>query len=321
MFKTLIASFALLLTGCDTPPSTPKCPADKSMAQIVGTAQFTTPQTPLDSDLVVTGTAQHQQGLAIRQVLAEGVEATNTGFNFSTWTVTVPVATLAASAVMGQTTLVVNAVDSCDATAQIFRSMPFAVTVTPGIRVTQLDATITPPDTQGFIPSNNTIPAVLQITANPEAAGAVAQVGASIGTIQGAPSGTVTLSGDGKMPASASLLFVSNKAGNALITVSAGNLTRARPVLVADAPNLIPASATLGAGQQLTVSALSQGNVQSCQISTGGAGLTATATKMSETRTDIAIKAAATAASGTALQVICLDAFGQQSSPGVYTVQ
>ncbi len=307
--------------GCDTPPSEPSCPLS-TVADVSGMVMFSLPPVqPLSGDLVVTGSAQHNRGFAIRQVLVNGVEATNSGFNFSSWTVTVPIATLAADADMtGAVTLRAQAVDSCGATKQFFQSPPFAVTLTPGIRIQQIQLKVTPPDSQDFIPANGTIPATVLLTANPEAAGATVNLSTSIGSLEGVVANAVTLAGDGKMqPATASLLFTSGKAGNALITAAAQSQTAVATVLVADPPLLVPASASMAAGQEITVSALSEGNVTRCDA-TSSLDFVTTTTNVSPAHVDIVIQAAKMANSGGAVKITCVDAFGQASLPGVYSI-
>lgn len=312
--------FLLALYSCNTsaPAANPDCEGGAS-GQITATAQFS-PGNPQRHDLVVTGTAADDRGLAIRSVTVSGVLATNTGFNFSTWTATVPAATLAAQAdSSGQTTISVVAVDSCGATVNAYTSPAFAVDLTPGIRVDSLQITLTPPGGEAFIPANGSIPASLRITANPEAAGAVVAVSASIGTIDGAVGGTVVLSGDGHtMPAAASLLYQSTKSGNALVTASAKDQTATAAVLVAGPPLILPISATVGIGQKLTVTAISDGSVDSCAF-TATPGLAVSSTQVSPTRIDITVDATK-ASAGDVATGTCRDAFGQQSSVASYSV-
>lgn len=79
---------------------------------------------PSDQDVRVTGEATQANGLTIRQVIVQGINASNDGFNYSTWSATVPIATLLAQQNdQGQVSLTVKAIDACGQT----KSVPVAI--------------------------------------------------------------------------------------------------------------------------------------------------------------------------------------------------
>lgn len=68
---------------------------------------------PANADLTLRGRATQARGLAIRQVVAQGIPANNDGFNYSVWSVTIPIANLTAQADNGAVTVDISALDAC----------------------------------------------------------------------------------------------------------------------------------------------------------------------------------------------------------------
>jgi len=70
---------------------------------------------PSDHDVTIRGTARHDSRITIRQIVVQGVIATNDGFNYSTWSAVLPIATLLSMADAGGKVQVgVHATDACN---------------------------------------------------------------------------------------------------------------------------------------------------------------------------------------------------------------
>lgn len=70
---------------------------------------------PSDHDVTIRGTARHDSRITIRQIVVQGVLATNDGFNYSTWSAVLPIATLLSMTNPdGNVQVSVQATDACN---------------------------------------------------------------------------------------------------------------------------------------------------------------------------------------------------------------
>lgn len=281
----------------------------------------------VNQDLPVQGVASHADNIAIREILVAGIPARNDGFNFKSWSALVPLQTLKGLRVKDSDTvpLPITARDACGKEA----SASFEVRL--GVPVQRLDMAADYPGDEMFLPADGTTALALTITAEPEAAGAQVKLEATEGaSFAGVVEGSVTLSGDKKSPASASVLFTAKTEGLTVITASVDKATRILPVRVAGPPSLLPPSATLAPGQTITVTADSDGRVRDCQaapaagvsVTSGGRDLMATPAAVDESgdgNPDIKIAAAKDVAGQVSVTVTCRDPFGQ-FAVGTYVV-
>lgn len=319
MDKTrLVASAALSLLACGTlPPSSIDC--SQGAGALSGTVKWGPTMRLVDKDLVLTGTTEHAGNLAIRRVLVAGLPATNQGFNFSAWTVTIPSANLAALADgQNQARVAVVAEDACNIQKEIASN-----TFTVAVRVEPADLVLTLPKGQSFVPADGQTAAEIRVVANAEAAGAAVKLsamrdGAEVGRFQGVGSGnTVTLASDGGTQAIATALYVSDSAGSVLLGARSGSASfPARTLVVAGPPVLLPASASLKPGQRVRVTALSDGALKGCSA-TQATGITVTQAPSGSRRIDLDVAAALMLAAPSSLSITCTDPFGQ-SVGGTY---
>src|SRR5262245_52209957 len=90
----LIACFGWAACDDSTDGTTSiECPSEEGPflledSRVTGTIAFDPPSEPLGrgDELMVTGTAFHEDGLAIREVRVAGATATRDDFNFGRWT-------------------------------------------------------------------------------------------------------------------------------------------------------------------------------------------------------------------------------------------
>jgi hypothetical protein len=234
-------------------------------SRVSGTGSFDPPTKPLGRGAVLSikGTAHHEDGLAIRQVLVAGLSATRDEFNFAKWSVEVPYETLVTSgptSAMDQVTFKAEALDACG------RRYPFAewtvdVDPTPQIDVSGITIAVEYPSERNFLPADETTPAILTVTAEGRAAGATVTLAASGGTMRGlSDAGTIVLTaplGAEEEGASATVLFVASVAGPQVVTATVDGQLASAIVVVAGPPKLAPHAATLvpGASLDLTIEA------------------------------------------------------------------
>jgi len=311
----------LWLAACEDTPTELEC--ENSTAVVTG--QVTSGETAqvVSRDLTVRGTAQHGGNLTIRQVLVAGIPATNGGFNFETWSAIVPVGALAALPVGedGRSTVEVKATDACLRTHTL---TTFAVRVDPNpeVEVQSLDLGVTLPGSESYLPATGSIPAVLTLTANAEAANATVTLTAPLGTFQGTNNNQLLLAGDRQSPARGNALFIPGAPGTVVITATAKERTDVATVKVAGPPKLVPSGATLAPGQTVRVTVLTEGRIAACQA-TPAAGLTVTSGTVDLTSTpgaedvtqdgfiDIDVSAASDAATAASASISCRDPYGQ----------
>ena len=329
MRNAVIGIVLLLAVGCDSDPAEPSCNVEGTITG--GVIAGPTDQL-VDKNLLVRGVATHSEGLTIRRVLVAGIAATNDGFNFDNWSATIPIDTLAGMArTSTPVTIHVAAVDACERTLEI-ASFMVNVDPTPGVRLTSLVITSEISGGLDYIPGSGSVPAILTITGNADAAHAAVTLSASTGSFTGAPGNQVTLQGDGTGPATATVLYAATTPTSqaVLITASAKGQLAQTAVRVAGPPTLLPGSATLAPGQGVAVSVATQGTIQACQATpargltiTSGGDLMATPGGVDtngDHLIDIDVKADAAITSTTSSTITCRDPYGQFST-GTYTAQ
>lgn len=316
-------------------PSTPACGA--TAADVTGVVSA-----PVNgivrTDLVVTGTASHPGGLAIRAVTVAGVAATNTGFNFSTWSVTVPIGVLVAEATptaedpdVGTASIIADASDACEQTDTIDEIVGVQVDLTPVSEVEELSLALVTalPDGVAYLPSDGSYPVMLQVTANADAVGASVNLTASAGTFSGADAtGAVVLGGDGVAAATANVQYSAAGDGPVLLYASADDQIAALALSAAGTPTLVPSNGELLAGQSTQVTALSDGTIARCIATASDAGVfTADSGNVDllgawgapvdgngDGSPEITVAVGADATTAATLVLTCEDVYGQASS-------
>jgi hypothetical protein len=315
------------LNGCDSDPDQTDCAVAGTITG--GVVSGRTDQL-VDTDLRVRGVATHSEARTIRRILVAGIAATNDGFNFDNWSVTIPIDTLAGmTTANAPVTIKVIAVDACQRTFEL-DSFMVNVDATPGVRVTSLELAVGISSGLDYIPANGSVPAVLTITGNADAAHAIVTLSATPGTFTGAPGNRVTLQGDGTASAVATVLYSATTATSqaVLITATAKNQLASTTIRVAGPPTLLPSSATLESGQHVGVTVLTQGTVDECQASparglsiTSGGDLMKTPGGVDangDQLIDIDVTADAPLAEAASSTVTCRDPYGQAST-GTYS--
>lgn len=328
--------------SCETPNDTAVCGG-----AVVSVSAL--PSAVVSTDLVVHGAAAADPGAAIRHVTVEGIQAHNDGFNFDTWSATIPIATLiqqvSPAAVdsnhVGTVELHVYAFPACGASAST--TLPVSVNVQPGIRVTSLTfQNVTYPGSHKYLPASGLASAVLLVQANPEAAGSTVTLAVSPGS--SAPSGTfsgggssvrLTLAANGNGSSSASFIFTPTKpAGDAAqtgivsVTANAGELATSTTIEIVGPPKIFPDSGTISSGASLAAQVMSalDGEVDSCVARApsgvtvlGTDGVDLTATKGAKSGFKITVPAGFSGAP-TSISVTCVDVYGQATTAS-YVVQ
>lgn len=299
-------------------------------SRVSGTGAFDPPTKPLGRGgvLSIKGTALHEDGLAIRQVLVAGLSATKDEFNFGKWSVEVPYEALVTSgptSATSQVTFRAEALDACG------RKYPFAewtvaVDPTPQVDVTGLTISVEYPSERTFLPADDTTPAILTVTGQGRAAGATVAIQASGGTLRGinANGGLVLTAplGAEDEGASATALFVAKVAGPQVVTATVDGILASAIVVVAGPPKLAPHAATLVPGSNLDMVITAEAPTLACQARPDPNLVVS----YRETPFDVApvtlepeedgsfllhIEALATATEETSVQVSCSDAYGQ----------
>lgn len=265
----LLALGALLpLVACDDATRSDaaiECPSESGPfrledSRITGTLAFEPPAEPLGrgDSIFVSGTAFHEDGLAIREVRVAGQSALREEFNFGRWTATVgyeAIVTSAPTSSEGQVTFQAVAIDACG------KRYPFAVGVvevdpSPHVDVDELTISVEYPEDRGFIPATGAVPAILSITGSGRASGAVIAVSADSGELRGLDDdGTVVLAAPaGELGVGqATLVFSSNEPGTATIVATVEDKLAVALVRVIGPPTLSPRRATLAAGSRIEI--------------------------------------------------------------------
>ena len=262
--------------ACDdsgSEPSNADCPTEDGpfsldQSRISGSVEYDPPEEPLGrgDTLLITGTAFHEDGLAIREVRVAGALATRDAFNFGRWTATVSyeaVVSAAPTSSQGQVALTAVAVDACGVRYP-FTSFVVPVDPTPDIDVATLTVSIEYPQELTFVAANGTAPAIITIAGTGRSVGAVVSVQVDSGELRGLDeAGQVVLAGASGQLAngSANLLFYGSAGGTATIVATVEDKLAVGLVRVAASPSLAPRTATLVAGSSISIEVSGQGDV------------------------------------------------------------
>lgn len=273
--RTPIAILAgLLLAACDNGDSGKTeiaCPSESGpflveQSRVTGTMSFEPPTDPLGpgDTIFVSGTAFHEDSLAIREVRVAGVAATRDEFNFGRWSATVSyeaIVTAAATSAEGQVVVSATAIDACGKLYP-FETAVVDVDPTPHIDVDDIVIAVEYPEERTFLPATGGVPAIITLQATGRAAGAVVHVTADGGDLRGLNgAGNVTLSetaaedeeGNVAEVGQATLIFTPSAAGTATIVATVEDKLAVALVKVAGPPTLSPRRATLAPGSSLEV--------------------------------------------------------------------
>lgn len=343
--KSWISRFSILVmcavAACDsddTEKVSDKCPTEAGpfsidSSRISGSVEFTPPDDPLSrgDSLIITGTAFHEDGLAIREVRVAGVLAQRDAFNFGRWTATVSYEAIVSSAPTtdGQVEIEATAIDACGARYP-FTTFVVPVDPTPDIDVSELTLEVTYPQELGFVPASGATPAVIKVIGTGRAVGAVVSLTVDEGTLSGLEdSGDVVLAGPAGQVAdgSATLLYYGASSGTATLVATVEDKLAVALVVVGGAPALAPRDATLAPGSTITISVSGEGEV-SC-VARASEDLSITAGEVvldiepvvvgEEGVRELVAAASAEPLSDTEVVVTCTDAFGQ-SGTGRYRI-
>lgn len=317
----------LWINGCDlsteAPETTLNCDTETNGVQFGTTSGPSLLE--VEGDLFVTGTALHRDGLTIRQLTVAGIAATNESFNFETWSATIPYATLLALASIradGFAALEAVAIDACRIQ---HRQELFTIEVDtePAIEVLSLSVSLALPSSATYLPADGVTAAVVNVTANPKAAGAAVQLGASLGDFSGASSVDLVFSGDGVADARAQALFSSGVEGSALITATASDQLAAEAVEIVGAPLLVPSTINIDPGDAADISVFTEGTIVSCSAGFAD-GVTVTSGNQDlsqgdavtdtdfDGRIDIRVEADLAAPIGETVDIVCEDIYRQR---------
>lgn len=311
--KRIIVVALIGIAGCDDHDAR-TCPAGTIDGRIVTTM----PSEPPLADFTLRGTLNVPADVTVYGINVNGAKAVNDGTNFDHWTVTLPLSLLANQAVDGMVTLAPVVYSNCaDAVALGTQTIP--VDDTPAVAVNAINIAVSYPNGQTFLPATAPVSADLLVTANKEALGATVSLTTTAGMLA---SSEVTLTGDGNGMAAASVRFTSATPGVALVRATAKGRSGSALITVAGPPVFSIASATLQAGNRVTLTANSPGRITRCQATpaTGLRVLSGTNDLMTGTTTldqpdagrvnlSVAVDGALTAAAET--RVSCHDAFDQ----------
>lgn len=340
--RALALAIALLLAaasgGCDADEGEAvECPSDPgpftlATSRVTGTVSLDEPpEEPISrgDSVVVRGTANHEDGLAIREVVVAGVSAERVEFNFKQWSATIAyehVVLAAPANAQGQVVVEAVAIDACG-NRYPFQTFALPVDQTPNLKVDALAIAVAYPGDRVTLPSNASAAATLTVTAVGRAAGARVTLAASSGRFQGVnASGQVVLvREDDEGAASATALFYADAPGIAVITATVEDQLATALVVAAAPPQLAPDRATLVPGASVEVLALTDGELARCQASPsesfevwhGGAAIGAAAAAMERSedgRYRLELRALAEAAEDDALTLTCVDEYGQAGS-------
>jgi len=229
-------------------------------SRITGSMAFEPPTEPLGrgDTLFVSGTAFHEDGLAIREVRVAGISATRDEFNFGRWTASVTyeaIVTAGPTSAQGQVEFQAVAIDACG------KRYPFATSIvgvdpSPHVDVADLVVTVEYPEDRTFIPASGAVPAIITISGSGRAAGAIVSVTVDSGNLRGLDDrGHVILAAppEETESGSASLIFTPTEAGTATIVVTVENKLAVALVKVEGPPKLSPRRATLVPGSSIEV--------------------------------------------------------------------
>jgi hypothetical protein len=247
--------------------------------------------TPVSGDTNVRGTLWRPDQVTIHRLFVAGIPAMDDGSDFSSFDATLPFSVLAGLASSQGGRLVadfdITALTNCSARPVKVGSGSLIVLLAPKV-LTFLS--ISAPSANGagtkYFPTTISMPAEIDLTANPEAAGLSVKIWTTMGTINGSAMADVVLSGDGRASARATVFLSPDptKQGTAYVTAQAPGEQQDSPDASATAattginffgpPTLLPATANLVSGQVLRVEILERGSLLGCSATTAP-GLTA----------------------------------------------
>lgn len=256
--KQTIVFLLTLLVGCENQGGD-RC---SDPGSVTGAIVSSPMRSPVISDLVVRGVIVAPPNATVYSVQVGGINATNAGIDFDTWTVTLPIAVLAGQADGGKVTITANAKTNCGSAMSPVGSMDVEVNPMPGTIVSQLALTVALPNGQSYLPSTISAKAIVTVTGNPQGAGASTTLATSSGTITPEQ---VVLSGDGTANAVGYALFSSTVPGTAVLTATAMGQAASTSVVVIGPPTFAPDGSHIRAGNGLRVTVLTTGNISSCQ--------------------------------------------------------
>jgi hypothetical protein len=316
---------AMAMASCGAPPTESDC---SNAIPVRGTVTILGIETDLvRTDLLVRGTAEHPGGLAIRNIDVSGVQADNLDFNFNQWEALVAFDRLLAldAELTGTVVLEVTSRDSCNVRTQL-GVFQVDIDPDPALFVERLGLEVTLPTVASYLPATGNLSALVTVTANPEAAGAVVVLDTSLGTFDSG--NDLVLLGAGNADAAATTFLSSAEPGVALVTATGETQLDQASVVFAGAPTLIPGGGSVATGQTIRVTVFTDGVIETCQatpatgamVVSGGQNLTASPGGTDDTgdgRIDIDITATEDLVEDGEVTVVCADVFGQAGT-GTY---
>lgn len=249
--------------------------------RVTSTVSAPVPGQTVTGDLVLTGAAEHDEGLTIRTLSVLGVQATNKGFNFDSWQATVPLATLLAhtdtvTADGREVVLTLEATEACNqgATVDVIiedgakESPDRRLYVEPPVRLGSLTASVvydesykySDGETIKYLPANGDFAADLTVSVADAtlSGGARVQLDATGVLFDDIPDRTAQrLTADGTLD----MKVRSNQVGTTSLLIRAGDDTTGAQLRVGGTPILSPAALVLGAGDSAVVSGSIAGDV------------------------------------------------------------
>ena len=330
----LLTLLGIVVAACgDDARDTLSCPDDaggftQTTAHVAGFVSFTPPSTPLSvgDTLVIEGTANHEDALAIRAITIAGVPADLVDFNFRRFRAVVryeDFVTANLAATPGQARVEAIAEDACGQ-QHPFAELAVAIDPTPLIDVDGLTVAIDYPGNRGYVPADGVTSATVSVVADGRAGGAQVAVTALGATMAGADGGRITLVADATDPQRAvgSFQMATTVAGTTLVTATIDGVVATAGLVASGPPLAVPASATLVPGAAFEVRIQTDGTLARCQA-TAAVGLSATHQTQDLTAGPVAmsrdadqhyiitVAAAADATADAAMTLTCTDDFGQ----------
>lgn len=247
----------LLFVSCEVvelqpPDDQPDCSANGGTIDLIPDQRLSV--TPVAGTVLVTGTARHPRGLTIQRIFVGSVPATNTSFNFSTWSAELSAAALARlsaapdAGTPDSVVIPIVAFDVCDVgMPRGVASLTATFQAAPQTRVRRLSVVRTADGLrpEGTAPLNT--PVQLEVRANQEASGvslrlelAAGTSGATFGT--GLTQTTVALLASDTDEAVARVAVLGRSPGTAVVTGLAGAVAASVPIRFIGPPRILPGS-------------------------------------------------------------------------------
>ncbi len=279
----------------------------------------------VDSSAVVTGTATHPEGLAIRTISVGGEPANADDFNYAEWSVDLP-AEVVDDLLGGADLIDVDAIstDACGISTR-FATDTIDLQTGPDPFVEDLALTFEFPGEHDYLPADGSAQALVTALANVEAIGMPVSFGTSLGLLDATT--TVLLSRDDL--AAATVAFTGDSPGVTLITASSGGQTVSRALNVRGSAVLLPNAADIDPGEAYGVQVDPDGATLASCSAEGELGATSGGVDIKTTpggtdsdgdgRYDLFVTAPISAAVGDSVTITCVDVFGQQAV-GTYAV-